>query len=142
MTDELLLKKVLQDHSHKLTHPRLKVFRVFQNGQPQTIAELITALDGTVNRVTVYRIIDLFEQLGVVKRIPIGWKYKLELGELFARHHHHITCLSCGNMVTIHEDKIAESLIRHLGKGSGFIITAHQLELQGYCKDCQTKVAS
>ena len=137
MREEKLLRKVLEENNAKVTTPRLEVFRLLLGREPQTLAELINKTKGKVNRVSVYRVVDLFEKLGIVRRVTIGWKYKIELSEIFLDHHHHITCLSCHKIVGIKADKTLEMIIDGLSKESGFWISSHQLEIQGYCQQCQ-----
>lgn len=137
MQTTTLFQKVLKDHGYKATRPRLLVFETFHKHSPLTMAELIGRLNGKVDRVTVYRTTDLFEQLGVIKRIVIGWKYKLELGDIFSGHHHHIICLGCSKIIAVPENAEIERLIEKLGSDNGFHTVAHHLELQGYCQTCR-----
>ena len=135
---EELLQKILKGSEHKITKGRLLIFRLLRDHpDPQTIACLVATAAGKVDRVSVYRIIELYEKLGIVKRITTGWKYKLELSDIFLSHHHHISCLKCGRMTAIGEDTEIEILIEKLGNKSGFLLTSHQLELHGYCAACQ-----
>lgn len=137
MKEEKTLRKVLEENNSKLTKPRLSIFYLLLKQPPQSLTELITKSNGEVNRVSVYRIIDLFEKLGIVRRVTVGWKYKVELSEIFLDHHHHISCLSCHKVVAIKSDESTEQSINNLASKTGFIATTHQLELQGYCPKCQ-----
>jgi Fe2+ or Zn2+ uptake regulation protein len=140
MKEEKLLRKILEDNHYKITRARLLIFKLLRNNEPQTITRLVAASTKKIDRVSVYRVINLYERLGVVKRINIGWKYRLELSEIFLDHHHHISCLGCGRVVAIKEDVEIEKLIEKLGKTSGFVLKSHQLELQGYCNQCRKSV--
>ncbi len=137
MKKEALLRKILEDNHLRITKTRLFIFNLLQNRKPQSITELVEQSIHQVDRVSVYRIIDLYEKLGVIKRINIGWKYKLELSDIFLDHHHHISCIKCGHMVALKEDGKLETLIDKLGDATGFDLTSHQLELQGYCSRCK-----
>lgn len=131
--------KILHDNGVSITKSRNLVFDALKSDSPQTMSELITKTSGEVDRVTVYRVIDLLENLGIVHRITIGWKYKLELSDQFLGHHHHITCLGCGKIVALSETNEFENLINQLGTNAGFEVASHQFELQGYCIDCKPK---
>ena len=137
MREEKILQKILRDNHSKVTKPRLIVFRLLLNKEPKSLAELVTKSQGRVDRVSVYRIIDLYERLGIVRRVALGWKYKVELSELFFDHHHHIVCLRCNKVVAVHENEASERIIDTLAYGTGFVVTSHQIELQGYCAKCQ-----
>lgn len=130
---------MLEESRLKLTKPRLAVFRLLLGREPQSITQLIAQSKNEIDRVSVYRTIDLFEKLGVVRRVNIGWKYKVELSELFSSHHHHITCLGCDAIVVVEENEALERIIRQLGGKSGFTVVSHQLELQGFCQQCQKR---
>lgn len=41
--------------------------------------ELYDLAKGHLDRASLYRIITVFERIGIVRRINIGWKYKIEL---------------------------------------------------------------
>jgi Fur family transcriptional regulator, ferric uptake regulator len=83
-----------------------------------------------------YRTLALFERLGLVHRMYIGWKYKVELSDVFTHHHHHISCLKCGKIVAITEDEKIEQLISAVARSHGFTLQGHQLEVTGYCSLC------
>lgn len=116
--------------------PRLAVFDALLHQEPMTMTELVTKLDGTVDRASVYRTIELYEKLGVVQRLHIGWKYKLELSDSFHDHHHHITCTTCGKLVSIEGDTHIEKDITEIAERYGFTTLTHQLEIQGVCSNC------
>lgn len=138
MKEEKILRKVLEDNHYKVTRPRLLVFHLLFEQPPQPMTALIQQSQGQIDRVSVYRIIDLFEQLGIVRRVMIGWKYKVELSEIFLDHHHHIVCLGCGKIAAVKENAAVEAAINALAD-NGFLILSHQLELQGYCEQCQKR---
>lgn len=129
-------EKHLKNAGYSLTSARKKVFGGLESHEPQTVNELVKRLVGQVDRASVYRTIALFEKLGVVQRLQMGWKYKLELSDLFNYHHHHITCSSCGKIVPLREDVLLESAIDSVAQEYGFTTVRHQLEIQGICKDC------
>lgn len=138
MTDVLeLLKNVLKKNGYSLTKPRKIIFDALENQEPQTIHDLVVKLKDKIDRASVYRTVALFEELGIVQRLQIGWKYKLELSDLFHHHHHHISCMSCGTIVPLRENDILEIALNSLAKEYGFEPRTHQLEIQGLCATCQ-----
>lgn len=129
---------MLRENDHSITQARKFVFGLLVDKEPQTIAQLVRASTGKVNRASLYRIIDLFEKLHIVQRVYVGWKYKLELTDDFQQHHHHITCKNCEKIIPITEDDAVEALIAQLARAHGVQPTGHVLEIQGICSDCQT----
>lgn len=133
--DPLGLKEYLKKSGHSLTSPRQAVFSALQGREPRTMQQLIAACPD-VDRATIYRTVELFEKLGVVQRLQIGWKYKLELTDAFSRHHHHMTCLRCGQVISFDESPELERQLRWLAADKRFKMQAHQLEIQGLCPRC------
>lgn len=135
-----ILQKVLKDGGYSLTAPRKFVCELLWNREPQSMRELTQQLNGQIDRASLYRTIDLFEKLGLVQRIYIGWKYKVELSDILTHHHHHISCLGCGKVVALHEDDEIEQLIKSLSSRHGITTQSHQLEIQGYCTACSPQL--
>lgn len=131
-----VLQKILKDSGYSMTAPRKIVCNLLWNKEPQSMHELTAASQRLIDRASLYRILGLFERLGLVRRIYIGWKYKVELSDVFTHHHHHISCLGCGKIVAITEDNEIEKLIHQLTDKYGFIAQGHQLEITGYCPVC------
>lgn len=129
----------LKAAGYSVTASRRIVFTALQDKEPQTMREILLACDGAVDRASVYRTIALFEELGIAKRLQIGWKYKLELSDAFHHHHHHLTCLKCGEIQPLQEDALLEERLRALADSHQFAMSEHQLELQGVCRKCQIK---
>ena len=137
MNGENKLAVALKARGFSLTKTRSQVFEALAATESQTMAELIKRLDGKVDRASVYRVIALFEKLGIVERIQIGWKYKLELAGAFSYHHHHLTCTNCGRDVPIHENSALEQAVQTFLMMHGFSKTEHQLEIRALCQNCQ-----
>jgi Fe2+ or Zn2+ uptake regulation protein len=134
------LHAVLKQDGHSLTTPRLVVFEALEGQEPQTMAQLVASCQAQIDRASVYRTTSLFEQLGIVQRLQIGWKYKLELSDNFQSHHHHITCTNCAATVPIPEDAHLESHLNAAATAAGFTISGHQVEIQGLCAACAQRL--
>lgn len=131
------LTALLKQHGYSITKPRTAVFEALLGSEPVTMHELVRCVVAT-DRASIYRAVGLFEELGIVQRINIGWKYKLELSDAFAEHHHHLSCTICGTTVPINETRL-EQLVDQLSAAHGFQVQAHQIEIQGICLSCQQK---
>src|ERR1035438_4268926 len=113
-TQVSLLSKKLKDKGYSITKPRLITFEALDNSkQPLTMQDLIRRTNKKIDRASVYRTIDVFEEAGVTQRIYSGWKYKLELSDIFQEHHHHFTCTNCGQVIPIH-NQLLEKMIENL----------------------------
>jgi Fe2+ or Zn2+ uptake regulation protein len=131
------LANLLKSHGYSLTSPRRILFDLLAGQEPVSMRGLTEKAAGKMDRASVYRTIALFEQIGAVHRINIGWKYKIELSDAFAEHHHHLTCLKCKRVIPINA-RALETFIDNLAKSHDFQPVEHQIEVQGVCGDCQT----
>jgi Fe2+ or Zn2+ uptake regulation protein len=136
-SDTAQLRDILAAHSYHATRARQATFQLLQSHDPQSISEILAKAKGVVDRVSVYRNIELFERLGIVNRIYVGWKYKLELSDQFVAHHHHLSCLQCGRIIDIEDEAHIDDFIKQLTDTFGFQPRRHQFEIDGYCKDCR-----
>lgn len=137
-----VLQKILKDNGYSMTQPRKIVCDLLWNKEPQSVHELTARSHALIDRASLYRTLGLFEKLGLVRRVYIGWKYKVELSDVFTHHHHHISCLGCGKVVAITEEAEIEELIHQISDRYEFANPTHQLEVTGYCAACQKKKQS
>lgn len=128
-------QKLLKRSGYSITAARRAVFDALLEQEPLAMQQLV-AKTKTVDRASVYRAIELFEQLGIVQRLNTGWKYRIELTDKFSAHHHHITCTTCGTTVAINEGQL-ERFIENLAHNHGFTPVSHQIEIQGICNACR-----
>ncbi len=129
-------KKLLKKNGRFVTTPRMRLFGVLQNHTTLTLKELIRHTSKH-DQATVYRNIDLFERLGVINRLRLGWHTKIELSDVFQHHHHHMSCVNCGKIFILKDNDTIEQEITHIASRSGFKPMDHQLEIRGLCKNCQ-----
>ena len=139
MIDFKLVKNVLKSDFKSLTKSRMLILDQIALLAPISMNKLIENLNGNLDRATVYRNVTIFEDLGIITKIQIGWKYKLELSEKFSSHHHHLVCQSCQKIIDLNELNEVEREINKLSLKNGFIAKSHQLEIFGLCKNCQNK---
>lgn len=136
MATDILIAE-LTKHRLSVTKPRAAVFNALLNNGPQTISQLVVLLQSSTDRATVYRTVSLFEQIGFIRRIASGWKYQIELSDMFTQHHHHITCRSCGMTQDVNDDAELDQAVLRMADGSEFQQLFHELEISGICKNCQ-----
>lgn len=136
------LKNILSENGYKITKAREDTFSVLLSPEPQSMAALIDKAHDKVDRVTMYRNIDLFEKLGIVNRIYVGWKYKIELSDSFMDHHHHLSCLSCGKVIDIEDEQHINEFIKSVTDKFSFTPRHHQFEIDGFCNVCSKSYKS
>ncbi|MGA3150288.1 MAG: Fur family transcriptional regulator [Candidatus Saccharimonadales bacterium] len=130
------LKALLKKDGASLTKPRKIVFDLLLNQEPQSMKVLTQRAAGKVDRATVYRTVELFERLGIVHRLNIGWKYKMELSDVFHAHHHHFYCTNCNKTYPLPANPMLETMIDSTVAKDGFSPRGHQLEVYGLCAQC------
>lgn len=131
-----LFATVLRENNYSITSSRRAVFEALDDKKPCTMYELVERCKN-IDRASVYRSIALFETLGITRRLYTGWKYKIELSDIFGHHHHHATCIHCGRLFPLDEDPAVESALEKLASQHSFIVKSHEIELSVLCKKCQ-----
>jgi Fur family ferric uptake transcriptional regulator len=131
------LRAILKDNGSSLTIPRRIVFDNLYGQDPQNMQSLVKKSGGVLDRATVYRTIKLFEKLGIVHRINTGFKYKLELSDIFSGHHHHLHCSNCGRIIDFPSNPMMETMIDTLATKANFAQRSHSLDIYGLCSKCK-----
>ncbi len=131
------LAALLKKNGSSLTKPRKLVFDLLLHQEPQTIQVLVRRAASQADRATIYRTIELFENLGIVHRLNIGWKYKIELSDMFSGHHHHFYCTNCQKTYNLEPNPMLETMIDSVTAKEGFSPRGHQLEVHGLCESCR-----
>lgn len=134
--EQQTFKELLKQNGSFATKARLELFTYLQSSPAVSIQKLIKDLP-TQDQATIYRNIKLFEKLGIVNRLQLGWNSKLELSSQFHDHHHHMSCINCGKVIAWEEDPAIELRIQTVAMKLGFIPQDHQLEIRGLCRQCQ-----
>lgn len=122
----------------RYTASRRKLVEALRRCGPVTMAELL-AREPSLHQSTAYRSLAIFEQLGVVARLPapLGSESRFELAEPYVAHHHHLVCSRCGVM---HDyslpDDVEAALDRAATHVAGFDVDCHRLDFVGTCRRC------
>src|SRR5215218_3985994 len=121
----------MRGRGYKATPQRLAVLAAISAGRHQGLDE-IRARCPEVGMVTVYRALDLFSGLGLVRRLDLGYGPRYELAE---DHHHHLICERCGSVTEFERCPVD---LRDLPRvGVDFEVRAHSLEVYGMCSACR-----
>ena len=130
----------LREKALRVTGPRQAVLDLLRaRAHPLSNKEIFDALPhGLCDLATVYRSMNLLEEMGMVRRYDFGdgvarWELLRE-GE--TGHHHHLICTRCSTIVEL-DECIAEDLEREIGRKNGFTAMSHKLEFFGICPSCR-----
>lgn len=133
--DELLKAAGLEP-----TANRLRVLEVIgNNSYPLSAADIYQTLERrhTINRVTVYRILDLLVARGLVDRLSTGGR-SFYYGLAPNAHHHphpHFYCLRCGQMDCLNPESLSVDA-RSLWQTFPGRIDKVEIRVDGVCKNC------
>ena len=90
-----------------------------------------------VARASIYRILDLLHERGLVARLELGDSMtRYELVDPAGAHHHHLLCSSCGRLVPFDDSDLERSIDR-VSRRLGFDARNHEVILRGDCAACQ-----
>ena len=101
---------------------------------PQSAEALAQARKGELDLATVYRALQEFERLGLVRRVQMKAG---SLYEVVGTHHHHLICRSCGLIEDV-EVCLPRSVRAKLTESSNRFrsVDDHALEYFGICTSC------
>jgi len=130
------LRARLEEADLRVTQPRLKLIEILlEEHGPFTVDEIL-AMPGarSMDRVTVYRNLQSFEEAGIVRRCEFGdGASRFEIGS-DDHHHHHVICRKCRKSETL-DLCVPDSLLRQVRK-LGYEGVSHSLEFFGVCPRC------
>ena len=101
------------------------------------IEDRLRASERRVARASIYRILELLQERGLVARLELGaGMTRYELIDPAGTHHHHLLCESCGSLVPFDDGDLERSIDR-LSRRLGFDTHGHEVILHGDCAACQ-----
>ena len=129
----------LEAQGHRVTPARAAVVAAVLTHTGHFSVEDVMRQARAVGRATVFRTMRLLTDLDIACRVL------LEDGSLRYRvsrrgHHHHLVCVSCGNVQDLDECAVS-GLVRELAATTSYEIEGHWLEFYGRCAACRRPVA-
>jgi Fur family ferric uptake transcriptional regulator len=123
---------------YRLTEPRRALAMLIADQEGHfTAAELVSAARRRrmgVGRATVFRTLEVLEQLGAIERLDLPGGDHAYVG-CEPAHHHHVVCSRCGRTTEI-DDAGLRLVVREVAKRTGYRVDEHRLELFGLCPAC------
>ncbi len=144
MPDEHLSPRAqrLREAGYKLTNARLTVLAALEEGDGHItsteVLERVNHRDPAIGRASVFRTLDLFTQLSIVRPTYIDSSVTPTYVLMPGGHHHHIICTNCNRVIEF-EDCGLDKLRRELEQRYGVHLTGHLLEFYGLCEDCASE---
>ena len=134
-------KEKLKKKGYKLTYQRKVILNTIMEHHSEHLScddifNIVIEEDREIGIATIYRTLQLFEELGIVHRVNFddGFsRYELIVGQ--EDNHHHLVCLECGKVIEV-KLALLEALEKEIEKEEKFNIMDHNVQFYGYCNDC------
>ncbi len=122
----------------KKTKPRACVLSVLEHAEsPLSAMDIYSRIEKDTSTVwlsTIYRILELFVEKGVVVKTTV-MNNEMAIYELnHYQHKHYAVCVSCRKIVAMNNCPM-EKFVPKLAD-NGFHVLGHKVEMYGYCKEC------
>jgi Fur family transcriptional regulator, ferric uptake regulator len=131
------LHSTLRAKGYRLTPQRQLVLQAvteLRHGTPDEICAEVQRSAGGVNISTVYRTLELLEELGLVTHTHLGHgapTYHAATDE----DHLHLVCRDCGQVIET-EAAVTDDLVRELAARHGFVTDVAHFAIYGRCSGC------
>lgn len=139
MGDQSPIVSALDRAGYRLTEPRRSLAALIADQEGHfTAATLVEAARERrlgVGRATVFRTLEVLEELGAVERLDLPSGEHAYVG-CEPAHHHHVVCSGCGRTDEI-EDAGLRRVVADIARSTGYRVDEHRLELFGLCPACQ-----
>lgn len=130
---------ILRARGNRVTEPRRLVWEVLSSAEGHLTVEEITArvhaADPSVNLSSVYRTLDLFADMDLVRESNLSADGPSRWEPAHSDDHFHLVCNSCGR-VEHHGGDLVERVRSHLGDEHGFEPSSIELVVTGRCSRC------
>ncbi len=134
----MTLAKALKAKKLKVTKARITIATILEQAKnPLKIEALFNTIpEPKPDLVTIYRILENFEKVGLVRQVDLRhghahYEWSAE------NHHHHMICTVCHTIFPLHDEEI-EIFIKKITQKNRkqFKINDHALEFFGICSIC------
>jgi Fe2+ or Zn2+ uptake regulation protein len=134
--DQDLIER-LRSRGQRVTSQRLVINRMLRSrDQHVTAEEVLTSVSQTLpgtSLPTVYATLELFEQLGIVRRVNAGGG--AVLFDSRTVDHHHLICRDCGGVHDL-DASVDFGAVLDAARDSGFTPDRAALVIDGLCERC------
>ena len=132
-----VLVTALRERGQRVTSQRLLINRALREADRHVTAEEVhAAVSGSLPGIslpTVYSTLDLFEELGILRRINAGGGAVLY--DPKESPHHHLVCSRCGVVEDLEQELDLGPALRAAGR-AGFAPSSAELVVSGLCASC------
>lgn len=151
---------VLKHHGYRVTRPRQRLLQLLEDSHqplsPYEMSDRLNAQEKTVDTVSIYRILECLEQLGLVHKVASTGKYlrchstdptlhdcaKTQQHTCLSCHdeesttHYLLVCDGCGHTDELLVSQPLTQLSRLAQQQRAFQVRSQSLEMRGLCRLC------
>jgi Fur family ferric uptake transcriptional regulator len=134
-------EQVLHDAGHRRGGARTAIVALLA-AEPCALTpmDIEERLRGTgarpVSRASIYRILELLHEHGLVQRLELGHAFAhYEVVDPSGEHHHHVVCEQCGKVIPF-DDRGLERSLERLAERLNVAVHEHEVVLRGACERC------
>lgn len=136
-----LFRDLLVNNNHRFTNQREKILKVFlkykdKHFNAEQLLDILKKEEKNIGLATVYRNLELFNRLGILKQIDFNDAFRYYELNLLDTHHHHLICVNCDKIIEFN-DQVLEDFEKKLESEYSFKIKDHIIKFYGVCKDCK-----
>lgn len=139
MSEHSTYAQRLRKAGYKLTQARLTVLDVLEQEHghitSSDVLEKVNQINSSIGRASVFRTLDLFTQLGIIRPTYIDTSLTPTYVMMHEGHHHHVICTNCNRVIEFDNCGL-EELAKNLEIKLNVKISGHLLEFYGICDNC------
>ena len=130
-------KVTLRERGYRLTPQReliLGAVHELGHATPDEVLVHVRERASSVNVSTVYRTLEVLEELGLVKHAHLSDRAPT-YHSVGGHEHFHLVCRNCHRVISVDVD-VASEFVSRLGDGHGFVPDLGHLTVFGRCEEC------
>lgn len=136
-------ENLMKEKGYKLTRPRQIIWRVLTENTGEHLStreiwEIAKKEDDTIGIATVYRTIQVLDELGAIE--SLDKKNEFNKYEIISSAegciYPHLICLNCGRVIGVPEDLVISDLVLKIRNNYNFEIEDIRIKCYGFCQDC------
>ena len=130
-------RSALREKGYRLTPQRELILRAVDDlghATPDEVLAHVQQQASTVNASTVYRTLEVLEELGLVRHAHLSDRAPT-YHSVDGHEHFHLVCRNCRRVISVDVD-VASEFVTRLGSDHGFVPDLGHLTVFGRCEEC------
>lgn len=128
------IENILKENNNRVTPERIAIFEFLKIKHIFTYNDIIGHFK-SLWRASIFRTLNLFLDLGIIRKIDVWAKTMTYEFVDHHNHHEHMRCDSCNSIIGFHADSICKKILEE-AKKMWFQVKSHSIWVVGKCKKC------